>query len=280
MFKKLLNRTTFIVGNKKNSGKTTFLNSVLPALRKKGRVVYLSIGVDGETRDQIFGFDKPRVFAEPGDHLVTAEEALKVTKAKYKVVKTFPYKTVLGKPKLVKITNGGFIELIGPENNSQLAKILEHLHKKLKVKTILVDGAINRITQVASFKDAQFVYICRVDSHRIASAAEEIKRVYELSKVKTCSSSESYVQGALTASKAHHVDPKIKKIAVEDFTKVFLSYKELVRFQRLHRLYFLNGFKLSFAVVNLFGVNKKAFLNELSNKKIETISVINEIGEC
>lgn len=274
----LSNKTTFIVGNKKNSGKTTFLNSVLPGLRKKGKVAYLSIGVDGETRDQIFGFDKPRVFAVAGDYLVTAEEALKVTKATFRILKTFPYRTVLGRPRLVQVTGDGPVELIGPENNIQLSKILAYIHKT-GIRTVLVDGAINRITQVASFKDAQFVFICRVDARTVDSAADELKRIVELSRIKCATGTGHYrIDGALTRSKAQNIDASVKKVVVDDFTKVFLTYTELRRFQASHKLYFRTGFKLALCVINLFGVPDRDFFRALNNKKIELTAVINRIG--
>ena len=301
MIKRLLGKTTFIVGNKKNSGKTTFLNGALAGLREKGKIAYLSIGVDGETKDQIFGFNKPRVFAERGDHVVTLEETLKFTCAKFRKLKTFPYKSVLGRPVLIKIEDPANIEIIGPENNTQLSAIIKYLHGELKIRTILVDGAINRITQVASFGDAQFVYMCRVDPERVQGAADELKRVVELSRVPChCEPRRGVAiprvklhkgdcfayarndtllfRGALTPSKAAKIGPAAKKVVVEDFTKVFLNYKELQKFSRSHKLYFQNGFKLSFAVANLFGVERAKFLKALSDNKLAKKLVINEIG--
>lgn len=267
------NRTTFIVGNKKNSGKTTFLNGVLERLRSKGRLAYLSVGVDGETRDQIFGFDKPRVFARKGDHVVTLESALEYAGAEFKRLKTFPFKTVLGKPALVKITGDGFIEIIGPENNSQLAAILKHLRAGLGIKTILVDGAINRITQVASFRDASFVFILRVDRERVVQAANELKRIVALSRIPVAKTLN--FKGPLTRHTAGAAVSK--KVVVEDFTKVFLDYGELARFLKSHKLYFVNKFRLARVVVNLFGAAKDDFLKALCDKKLAGKLEINEI---
>jgi len=297
---KLLNKTTFIVGNKKNSGKTTFLNAALARLRGKGSLAYLSIGVDGEMNDQIFGFSKPRVHACPGDYVVTLDHALKYTVARFKVLKTFPYKTVLGRPKLICITCPGDIEIIGPENNTQLAKILKYLHARMKIKTVLVDGAINRITQVASFKDAQFVFVCRVDPGRVSSAAEEVKRMMELSNVpchplcrlsfprkresRACTRDPRFrrddmlfLSGALTPAKAARIPATANKVSIEDFTKVFLNYRELVKFRRGHKLYFKYAFKLARVVVNLFGADKAIFLKELADKKIVSKIKVNSI---
>ncbi|MDT8286630.1 MAG: hypothetical protein RQ748_05930, partial [Elusimicrobiales bacterium] len=58
-------RTTFIVGSRKNAGKTTFLNYALA--RRRRPAACLSVGVESGTADRIFGTPKPRVRLRPGD---------------------------------------------------------------------------------------------------------------------------------------------------------------------------------------------------------------------
>ena len=60
-------------------------------------LAYLSIGVDGEERDLVFGHAKPQILALPGDTVVTAQAALAKTDALYEIHQVFPYKTVLGR---------------------------------------------------------------------------------------------------------------------------------------------------------------------------------------
>ena len=67
---------TFIAGSEKNAGKTALLNLLLAQLRGRGKTGYLSIGVDGESRDMIFGNPKPRIYARPGDLVATSQAAL------------------------------------------------------------------------------------------------------------------------------------------------------------------------------------------------------------
>jgi len=281
MLDQLLNRTTFIVGNKKNAGKTTFLNYLLGHLRQKTRVAYLSIGVDGETADQIFGFEKPRVVTEKDDIVVTSETALKHTAATYEVLEKFPYQTVLGRPVLVRVKNGGAIELIGPENNSQLSVILNNIKKKAKVDTILVDGAINRNTQVSSIEGAAFVYIARVEKWRLLSAVEDIKRIFELSKCRSLQADQKEIlsiRGALTSARGEKIGKDIKIVVVDDFTKVFLDYRELLRFKKEHRLCYKTDFDLLSCVVNLIDVGQEEFLAALSDKKLEKRIVFNPMN--
>ena len=77
----LKNRTTFIVGSSKNAGKTTFLNVAACELRSRGPVALVSIGVDGEARDLVFGNAKPLVRVCCGDLIATTEGALKASAA-------------------------------------------------------------------------------------------------------------------------------------------------------------------------------------------------------
>ena len=113
----LQNHVTYIAGNRKNAGKTTFLNCALEQLRPKGHLAYLSIGVDGEERDLVFGHAKPQILAQPGDTLVTAQAALAKTDALYEIRQVFPYKTVLGRLVVAMIGRGGFVELV-PESEA------------------------------------------------------------------------------------------------------------------------------------------------------------------
>ena len=60
----LINKTTFLVGNKKNAGKTTFLNYALKQVREVVSPTFFTIGIDGETSDLIFDTPKPKIYKE------------------------------------------------------------------------------------------------------------------------------------------------------------------------------------------------------------------------
>jgi hypothetical protein len=201
---------------------------------------------------------------------------------------------VLGRPVLVRIERPGLIEIVGPDNNAQLGKILKYVHENIGARTILVDGAINRVTQVTAIGEAQFVYTVKVERARLQSAAEEMKRIYELSRVGMSSPRKRgshdctgdsrfrgndtlFIAGALTRAKADKIPGHIKNVVVEDFTKVFLTYKELVNFQKRHKLFYGTGFRLVLIVANLFDIAKKEFtplVGRLVPKKMIIYNVI------
>ncbi|MEA3306513.1 MAG: hypothetical protein U9Q34_01860, partial [Elusimicrobiota bacterium] len=121
----LRDKTTFIIGSKKNAGKTTFLNYSAARLRKTEPIAYLTIGVDGERTDQVFGTPKPKIFARKNDILLTTDLSLNHSDASFKILNTYPYATVLGKLMLLEVLREGYVELIGPQTNLQLSAILQ-----------------------------------------------------------------------------------------------------------------------------------------------------------
>ncbi|MFO7674212.1 MAG: hypothetical protein R6V74_10935, partial [Lutibacter sp.] len=137
----LLNKTTFLVGNKKNAGKTTFLNYALAQVREVVRPAFFTIGIDGEPSDLIFDTPKPKVYTEIGDYVVTSGLMINKSDALFEIIHVFPYKTVLGRLVLAKTLRSGSIELVGSEDNKQLDEIVDYLRNEEHIKTIVIDGA-------------------------------------------------------------------------------------------------------------------------------------------
>ena len=55
-----------IVGLEKNTGKTVCLNFILDRLPSACRVAVTSIGIDGESKDQVTGTAKPEIILKEG----------------------------------------------------------------------------------------------------------------------------------------------------------------------------------------------------------------------
>src|SRR4030065_941498 len=126
----LINKTTFLVGNKKNAGKTTFLNYALTQLREVVQPAFFTIGIDGEANDLIFDTPKPKIYTETGDYVVTSGLMINKSDALFEIIHVFPYKTVLGRLVLAKTLRSGNIELVGSEDNKQLAEIVDYLRNE------------------------------------------------------------------------------------------------------------------------------------------------------
>ena len=168
-------RTTFFVGNGKNSGKTTLLNLAAALLRERGPVALATVGLDGEPQDEIFGHPKPAVAVAPGDLVATSDLALRAARGDFELLHVFPFSSVLGRPTIARARRAATVELVGPGPNARLAEVLAAL-RALGARTLLVDGAADRVTQVAvpAGLDAALVEVVRAAPDNRASALERL----------------------------------------------------------------------------------------------------------
>lgn len=259
-------KTTYILGNEKNAGKTTILNYLLRILRASGNSpAFLSIGVDGESHDTLSGKPKPPVFAENGDIVITTESALLTTDCAYKILEAFKIGTVLGRLIAVRISSPGRIELIGPENNQQLGYLLEYLRGIKNDISILIDGAFNRKTQLAATGDAGYIYVSRIRAANMKRSIDELKLLFHLAQCRHPSASESchVISGALTPMRCNAIPRDASAVILEDFTRVFLDYPQMKSMP--WRLYFRTLYEMRGVVVTLCGIKEPDFLKALGD---------------
>lgn len=267
-------KTTFIVGSDKHAGKTTFLNYVLRNIA--GSVtdyVYLSIGIDGEGSDVLTGMPKPKIYAETDAYIITTESALKSSDALLEIHEVLNIKTQLGYLVLVKVLRPGYIELVGPETNSQLENLISRLRNEFGIKTIFVDGAVDRLSQVTTAESSEFVYVLSVTPQNLSRVIEKASLIHLLSTVKTLPQKNQiekcYTTDGLLNKQAVQLLPEgTKNILVNDLSSVFISFLELKNFLGKYNLYYKKEYFLKHFIVNLKDVTKEVFLKEL-NKKID-----------
>ncbi|HBA61089.1 MAG TPA: hypothetical protein DCZ92_09780 [Elusimicrobia bacterium] len=266
--KGLTDRTVFIVGSKKNAGKTTFLNYAMSRLRGSTRLAALSIGVDGEACDQIFGNPKPQVRVEAGDLLLCADTSLKNSDLSFDILNVYPFCTALGRPLLLRARRRGKAEISGPENNPQLAEILADMRRH-GAGTVFIDGAVDRITQAAEGGNASLVYVAKVEPENLISSASALKLLWAASRAplwKPGSKSREpvlFAEGALTAGK---IPPKNEKgtLVIEDPTKLFLSWQEWQALNARMDVRFTRRPDLAAFIVNLYNISRADFEKNLA----------------
>ena len=268
-----IGKTTFLVGNNKNAGKTTFLNYSLKQVRKKTSPAFLTIGIDGEKLDLIYGTPKPAILTEPGDYIVTSDQMINASDAKFEIHEVFPYKTALGRLVLARTLRSGFVELMGSEDNKQLSEIISHMNEVKNLKTIIVDGAANRTTQVPSAVNGSFIYIMKVTPSNLNSSIEQIKTISLLKNITVVNESKlgnnSFrINGALTSSKLTTIPDKCEELILEDFTKVFLKFPELNKLFNKTDIFFKDVLTLNFFVINLKDISRDAFITLLKKNNI------------
>jgi hypothetical protein len=293
LWSELGNRLTFIVGSAKNAGKTTFMNLAARSLRPRGPVAMLTIGVDGEGRDQVFGTPKPLVPVEAGDWIVTTQTALNASMGLFRVTQVYPVSTVLGRLVLARCERGDYCELVGPETNSQLQTILSDLVLEQNIKTILVDGAVNRITQIGSHVGAGIVDVLKVTPGTLTSAEEHVRLHAALFSLPTVEEGlaaldkrqkaklpqhdlpESWVEveGALTPSKLATIPKGTKGIVVENLSRVFLPASSLAHLPC--PLHVRQRFPLRAMILNGFDVDEAGFAERFKGLPIADRLVVN-----
>ena len=265
-----LGRVTFVTGPEKHCGKTTFLNRALALVRAAGeRPAFLSVGYDGEARDSLSAARKPSVPVAAGDVVVSAERFLRDGRILPEILETLPGGSAFGRICVARANRSGRIVLVGPEGNQGVSRVLSFLRDEGAARTILVDGAINRITQVASWPGARFVFVLRTDAAGLDKAARQARRLSLLSTLKPvpagfgAGEGEVLLAGPLTAATAAALPESVRGVSVEDFTKVFLEDGELRSFLSGRALFVGTPIECAGIVAVLRGVSRQTFLSRL-----------------
>lgn len=286
-WERLRGRTVFVTGTDKNAGKTTLLNWLLGGLRRRGLCpAVLSAGYDGEEADHLSGRTKPRVTALPGELLATCESALETADAGLEILEVFPQPSVLGRPVLCRVRRAGTVELIGPTGNRGITAILELLDAAHRPDAVLVDGAIDRLTQVSSARAAAahvaaYAMVLRVEPSTLPRAAE-IVRLHRLfaalpsfakategrpstAAVARCQETIE-LPGALTDKRLAGLPVDDRPLVIEDFTKVFIDSARLAELLRHRQVFLRRTFELLFFAANLFDVSEDEFFRALGGE--------------
>ncbi|HWQ07736.1 MAG TPA: hypothetical protein VN436_01465, partial [Holophaga sp.] len=166
---------TAVTGFEKGSGKTTFLNHALSIARPAGPVAVFSIGVDGSLKARETGAAVPEIRVFPGDVVLTTELFARASGARFEVLETLPGRTALGRLLVGRALRGGSVTLVGPEHFSLLAEIIDLVRRERWAASVLVDGAVNRITQVSALGDVRFVFTVRADRANLAKVSERVR---------------------------------------------------------------------------------------------------------
>ena len=135
-----------IVGLEKNTGKTVCLNYILNRLpSEKYSTAVTSIGIDGESKDQVTGTAKPEIVLREGMYFSTAEVFYKRRKLLSELVEITDERSSLGRIVTGKVLRGGKILLSGPSSASSLRRWSAGIDK-YGVDLKIIDGALSRLS--------------------------------------------------------------------------------------------------------------------------------------
>lgn len=135
-----------IVGLEKNTGKTECFNYVLQRLPLENkRVAVSSIGIDGETTDQVTKTAKPEIFLSEGVYFGTSEKHYLMKRLSAELLEITNENTSLGNIIIGKALTPGKILLSGPSSTNGLRRWMDEM-KKYDVDLTIIDGALSRMS--------------------------------------------------------------------------------------------------------------------------------------
>ena len=135
-----------IVGLEKNTGKTECFNYVLQRLPlDKKRIAVSSIGIDGETTDQVTKTAKPEIFLREGVYFGTSEKHYLMKRLSAELLEITNENTSLGNIIIGKALTPGKILLSGPSSTNGLRRWMDKMNK-YDVDLTIIDGALSRMS--------------------------------------------------------------------------------------------------------------------------------------
>jgi len=247
-----------VTGPGKGSGKTTLLNALRPAARKAGPVGLFSVGVDGGLK----AGERARaaeVGVEDGDVVLTTDLFARASSARLEVLEALEGRTVLGRLLLGRAVRRGEVTLVGAESVGALAGVVALARSEGWAASCLVDGAASRLTQVGALGGARFVYTVRVERGNLPRVAEELLALVALAELPVFPEPPAEalrVEGPLTEEGRSRLPTPCPPLSFEDFTKLFLPPRALLRLLTAAPCSLRRGFPLLGVVAALRDVTR------------------------
>ena len=138
-----------IVGLEKNTGKTECLKYVLNRLPvDHKRIAVTSIGIDGETTDQVTRTQKPEIVLREGMYFGTSEAHYRQRRLLAEVIDVSDESTSLGRVVSARTLLQGKLLLSGPSSTASMRRWMDKMHS-LGIDLVIVDGALSRLSSAS-----------------------------------------------------------------------------------------------------------------------------------
>ncbi len=139
-----------IVGLEKNTGKTECLKYVLDRMPvQTKRIAVTSIGIDGETVDQVTRTQKPEIVLREGMYFGTSEAHYRQRRLVSELIDVSDESTSLGRVVTAKAVTGGKILLSGPSSASSLRRWMDEMQQRFDIDLVIIDGALSRMSSAS-----------------------------------------------------------------------------------------------------------------------------------
>ncbi|MBR3291023.1 MAG: hypothetical protein IKI66_02430 [Bacteroidales bacterium] len=257
-------RSVSIVGLAKNAGKTECLNYIIKRLPLDYfTVAVTSIGIDGETTDQVTGTAKPEITVREGMFFATSEKHFRQKRPLSELYDVGDEDTALGRVVTARALQEGKVLLSGPSGAEALKRWMRSL-KDFGIDLVLVDGALSRLSTAspavseamvlstgaavsANIRDlvSKTAYVVELIRLPLYTGPDPALRVSSFSSLDAAAMKGNRaieVEGALTDRLLQLVKNGLGEgeidLVVGDFTKVFCS-------QELYRAFIRRGGRIS-----------------------------------
>ena len=180
----LENRSVSVVGMAKNAGKTECLRYILAGCAARGHLAGVtSIGIDGESLDQVTGTEKPEIVLNEGTLFVTAENFYRERRLTSEILDVGNMQTALGRLVVARAVTTGKAVLAGPTATGQVKGVIRQL-QALGARTVFVDGALSRKSLGSpAVTDALVLSTGAALSPNIGELVRKTRFVYDLLKI-------------------------------------------------------------------------------------------------
>jgi hypothetical protein len=139
-----------IVGLEKNTGKTETLKYVLDRLPvQTKRIAVTSIGIDGETTDQVTRTQKPEIVLREGMYFGTSETHYRQRRLLSELIDVSDEGTSLGRVVTARALTRGKILLSGPSSASSLKRWMSEMQQRFDIDLVIIDGALSRMSSAS-----------------------------------------------------------------------------------------------------------------------------------
>lgn len=179
-------KSVAVVGMEKNTGKTECLNYVLRGCSRIGHPVGVtSIGIDGESCDQVTRTAKPEITLTAGTLFSTSEKFYHTRRLTAEVERLSAWQTALGRLVTARAVTTGKVILSGPVATGLLREVIAEL-QTLGARTVLVDGALSRKSLASpAITDAMIMATGAALSTNLQELVRQTRFVYDLLQLPT-----------------------------------------------------------------------------------------------
>jgi hypothetical protein len=145
----LKQKSLAVVGLEKNCGKTECLNYILERIPAQScRACITSIGIDGESIDQVTRTKKPEIVLKEGNYFSTSESHYRLRNLTSEIVGISNETTALGRIITARVVSKGKVILSGPSSTQSLRRWMDET-EHFGIDLTIIDGALSRISSAS-----------------------------------------------------------------------------------------------------------------------------------